>query len=1121
MEDNNQIIYKAFTMLRPWFAGYIGMEMSKVYGNNWYTVVRNTLSDQSRDLPPRDDYNTMVDALDIANCIRLLTRCWNDVFGKKLSLDYKTWANELMGVRNRTSHFGGEAPNDDDTYRALDTMARLCDAFDDDTAADLRKMMRQFRYGTEGASTGATNADPNAVQKAKKAIGILDAPLGGLPAWREVMEPHPDVAQGRYRNAEFAADLSQVANGKATAEYQDPVEFFSRTYLTEGIRGLLVQALQRVSGKGGEPVLQLKTAFGGGKTHSMLALYHLLRGKVASSEIPNIKPVMEEAGVLTLPRANVAVLVGTKMDPTTFRNPAKFPGIRINTIWGEMAAQLAESAGDMSLYDIVKESDRKHVSPGSDALRTLLDAAGPCLILIDELVAYGKKIHGSKDLPAGTFDNFITFIQELTEAARASKNSLVVASLPESDIEIGGEGGRTVLDTIEHTFGRMEAIWKPVAADEGFEVVRRRLFLDCKDVGKRDLVCNAFSRMYNENSSDFPAETKELEYRNRMVSCYPIHPEVFDRLYEDWATLERFQRTRGVLRLMAAVIHELWMGNDAAPMIMPGSVALSVPAIRDELTRHLSEGWNGVIDREVDGKNSIPYQTDQITPRYGMKLACRRVARTIMMGSAPTSISQTARGIEKSRILLGTVMPGESPADFNDARSTLQNKLAYLYTNTGMTRFWYDTRPTLRKTAEDRAVMQDLSSVDMEIETRIRKMSRGVDFAGVHFCPKNSLDVPDDKNTRLVVLPPSAVYRLGSENPAKQEAEQILNYRGTAPRLYRNMLIFLAADKDALESLRRETKYYLAWSSIRDDKDTLNLDQSQLKETDNNLKMYSQRMDTQINDTWCRVMAPISGADPANSAIDWDEYRISGGDSSPIIRAGAWAIHNEHLIKNWAPALLLMELDNLLWKDKNEIQIRQLWDYLTRYCYLPRLRDYSVLEGAIREGLNSTEFFALASGFSEDRYVQLRYNQPVFDVHDSDYLVRVSAATKQLATEQPREPRGGMGGGIGDGGFTGGVGGGGGPMIDPVPNPVNPIPPVEINDTVFHMSAKLDPIRVNKNVQQLMDEVINNLSNLDGCDVELRLEVHAVKRDGFDHPTVRTVSENCRTLHVDDFGFEK
>lgn len=197
-----------------------------------------------------------------------------------------------------------------------------------------------------------------------------------------------------------------------------------------------------------------------------------------------------------------------------------------------------------------------------------------------------------------------------------------------------------------------------MATKKLFEVVRRRLFLDCKDTGTRDMVCNAFSSMYQENSVDFPTEAKEVEYRNRMVSCYPIHPEIFDRLYGDWATLERFQRTRGVLRLMAAVIHELWMANDSSAMIMPGSIPLNVPTVRDELVRHLPDTWNSIIDREVDGKDSIPYQKDKSTFRYGRKLAARRVARTIMLGSAPSTSAlrdQTIRGLEASRIRLGVI----------------------------------------------------------------------------------------------------------------------------------------------------------------------------------------------------------------------------------------------------------------------------------------------------------------------------------------------------------------------------------------------------------------------------------------------------------------------------------
>ena len=321
------------------------------------------------------------------------------------------------------------------------------------------------------------------------------------------------------------------------------MEFFNRTYITEGMAGLLEQALRRVCGKDGEPVIQLKTAFGGGKTHSMLALYHMMRGKISLDKIPSVKPVLERAGVSALPKANVAVLVGTALDPTKSRRQSNLPGVTINTIWGEMAAQLAESAGNPALYDIIKESDKSGVTPGSETLKNLFDAAAPCLILMDELVAYGRKIYGKANLPAGTFGNFLTFIQEVTEAARASKNSLVVASIPESDIEIGGESGKAVLNVIEHMFGRMESIWKPVAADEGYEIVRRRLFLNCKNPEGRDAVCAAFSAMYNENAGDFPTEAKELEYRERMISCYPIHPEVFDRLYKEWSTLENFQRT--------------------------------------------------------------------------------------------------------------------------------------------------------------------------------------------------------------------------------------------------------------------------------------------------------------------------------------------------------------------------------------------------------------------------------------------------------------------------------------------------------------------------------------------------------------------------------------------------
>ena len=1141
MASNHAQIQEGFRVLLFALSDYVCKEIKQEFGANWWTegVLDSLYEDQKRDLPISGDWPKLVDSLDILNCLTLFADVhWQRVFRKKLSIDHRTWAIELKGLRNRLAHLGGEDFSDDDTWRALDTMSRLCDQIDAESAEEIRGKLRTSRYGSASGSTSVTEATaaPTLTTAIRgKKSGILDTtPISGLPCWRDVIEPHPDVAQGRYKNAEFAADLAQVARGEGAYEYRDPVEFFARTYVTEGMTGLLVQSLRRVSGKDGEPVIQLKTAFGGGKTHSMLALYHMMRGRVSIDKIPNVKPVLQRAGISLLPKANVAVLVGTAIDPTKAKRPQTMPGITINTLWGEMAAQLADSAGNPKLYDYVKEADKKGVSPGSEALKNLFDACAPCLILMDELVAYAKKLYGANGLPAGTFDNFISFIQEVTEAARASQNSLVVASIPESDIEIGGDAGKTALVTIEHTFGRMESIWKPVAANEGFEVVRRRLFLDCKNPDGRDTVCAKFSQMYNENQSDFPMEAREVEYRDRMVSCYPIHPEVFDRLYEDWATLERFQRTRGVLRLMAAVIHELWMGNDAGLMILPGSIPLDVPNVRDELTRHLSEGWNALVDHEVDGRNSIPYQKDQSNPRYGGKLAARRVARTVMLGSAPTVRDQSVRGIEASRIRLGVVQPGENIANFNDALNTLTASLAYLYTNPSGDRFWYDTRPTLRKTVEDRATQVAASDVEYEIETRLRALRKEPPFAGIHISPSSSLDVPDDQTARLVVLRPTDEYRpTNPNNSAMTAVTDILNNRGNTPRIYRNMLAFIAPEQTLMSSLKQTVRRYLAWKSIKEDSEDLNLDAAQNRETDNNLMRFNRTVDDQIKEAYCWLLVPYIDKSTDMKTIIWDAIRISGGNDSIISKAAKKMIQNEQIIANWAPALLLMELDNVLWREKDNIAIKKLWEYLCTYCYLPRLAGVNVLMDAIQTGLNSTEYFAFAAGFDGTRYIDLKFNQYVGIIERSGYLVKTSAAQKQFADDYAKCQAEAAAKGLkpSEGEFTPAItsgAGGIGTVYTPTPTTVGygyeehevPAPPAPKNKRFF-MSATLDTTRINRDVQKLVEEIIQHLASESSASVKVSLEVEAQNNEGFSQQTIRTITENCRTLRVRDSGFEE
>ncbi len=806
---------------------------------------------------------------------------------------------------------------------------------------------------------------------------------------------------------------------------------------------------------------------------------------------------------------NVAVLVGTALDPAQRRTPDDLQGHEVNTMWGEMAYRLVTSASSPELYSLVEEADRRGVSPGTEKLIALLNGCGPCLVLMDEIVAYAKKLYGVEGLPAGSYDNFITFIQEISEAARASENSLVVASIPESDVEIGGEAGKIALETIEHTFGRVESIWKPVVADEGFEVVRRRLFRDCENTKARDSVCAAFSKMYRDNASDFPAETKELEYLEKMKSCYPIHPEIFDRLYGDWATLENFQRTRGVLRLMADVIHELWMAGDSCPMIMPGSVPLNTSSVREELLNHLPLTWNSIVDHEVDGANSVPYQKDQSVARYGEKMAARRVARTVMLGSAPSTSALrggTLRGLGTDRIRLGTVQPGETIADFNDALNTLRDSLSYLYSSQDGKRYWYDTIPTLRKTAADRASLVTDENVTAVLEARLRKLRKESPFGGLHICPASSFDVPDEQSARLVVLrPEDSMTRLNGNcvGKAMTTVAEMLNARGNMPRVYKNMLAFVAADSEKLADLWAEVRRFLAWKSIVDDKVELNLDGAQVREAENILRSCDASVDANVKETYRWLLVSSIDPDEPLKEVQWEISNLGGGSEPIVSKAAKMMEQNEQIIAKWAPLLLKNTLDKLLWKESDDISVKTLWENLCTYSYLPKLACFGVLQNAIVEGSSSKAFFGIAAGRDGDRYVDLKLGKPVFSVNSSDLLVKPEVAQRQIDSEVPPVP-----------------------SVTPEPNPpeppsngTNPPPSQKKPKTRFTMSAKLDNTRVIRNVNDCVNEILQHLTVLPGVNAELTLEVNVVVPDGIPDSTQRTVSENCDALKV-NYWFE-
>ncbi len=867
---NQQRVGKALDFLREGLGDFIQREFQNKYHDRAHAEAQQFLAtDRLRGNKPIAQW-------DAAALLRLMWESWNDVFGQTLGHAERSLGSELRSVRDRWAH--QENFSSDDADRALDSSERLLAAISALQSEAVRAMKLELRRQVYDEQ----------VRGEKRKVGgslVEAAATGALKPWREVVTPHADVASGRYQQAEFAADLWQVHLGEGSDEYRKPQEFFRRTFLTESLKRMLVGGVQRLSGQGGDQVVQLQTNFGGGKTHSMLALYHLFSG-MAPGELPGVDAVMAEAAVKTLPKANRVVLVGNKISPG---NPVKkSDGTVVRTLWGEMAYQL----GGKKAFARIKADDEKATSPG-DVMRELFKEYGPCLILIDEWVAYARQLHDQSDLPAGGFETQFTFAQALTESAKLAGNCLLVISLPASDtagsphtqaddVEVGGVRGREALNRLRNVVGRVESSWRPATAEEGFEIVRRRLFepIAGDQFKNRDLTAQAFSELYHTQSAEFPPECRGGDYEKRMRAAYPIHPEIFDQLYGAWSTLVKFQRTRGVLRLMASVIHSLWEKGDRSPMILPSMIPIDDPRVQFELTRYLSDNWVPIIEKDVDGPNSLPLRIDGEQPNLGKVSAARRVARTIYMGSAP-SAGVAHRGIEDRHVKLGCVMPGESAAVFGDGLRRLAAAATYLYQDGN--RFWYDTQATVTKLAEDRAeqLKRDPDKVMQELDKRLRDDLRKMgDFNRIHPLPRSGTDVPDDMDARLIVLSAEHPYTKDADNAAEVAAKAILESRGNTPRLFRNTLVFLAADKVRLQDLDEALRKYLAWASILNEKESLNLSPVQAKQAATPKQASDGAVTARLPVDYQLLLVPEQ-ANP-QAPVQWQATRISGSDALAV-----------------------------------------------------------------------------------------------------------------------------------------------------------------------------------------------------------------------------------------------
>ena len=1121
-QSNHERIGQALELLNAGLYPFVERMMQAAYGPRWIEEASSHLRDHQAVV-----LNRTVPHLDTQILLTIMGDSKHTVFKNVLGSMERAIIGEIREVRNSWAH---QKPfSNDDTYRALDSIHRLLIAVSASQQASEVERQKQDLLRLE--------FEDQARQEAQKiTTAPLDGtPMGGLLPWRTIVTPHPDVILARYEMSRFAADLGQVHRGEGADEYRFPRDFFQRTYLTYGLRQLLVQALKRLSGQGGDPVIDLQTNFGGGKTHALLALYHLF-SDTPHTDLIGIEPLLREAGVSRPAQVQRTVLVGHALSPSQPRT--KPDGCVVKTLWGELAWQLMGRDG----YAMVAEADRQGMNPGTDILRDLFTVVAPCLILIDEWVAYAGQLYHVPDSSGGSFDANLSFAQSLTEAVKSTPQTLVVATIPASDIEKGGEGGSEAAVRLKNIFGRVESPWRPADAEEGFEIVRRRLFQDIADNARfmaRDTVARAFVNFYREHSQEFPAECQESRYEERIKAAYPIHPELFDRLYNDWSSIEKFQRTRGVLRLMAKVVHRLWESEDKNLLILPASVPIAGSEIKPELTYYLEDNWDPVIEKDVDGSHSLPWRLDSGSSTLGRYSACRRVARTIYLGSAP-NLRNPNKGLTEDRIKLGSSQPGESIATFGDALRRLSDQSSHLYQD-GQ-RYWYATQPSVARLAQDRAAQYDDDRVYSEIEKRLRTEEQHIraDFGRVHPCPASSGEIVDDDTAlRLVILRPKVAHaRNDRQSTAWREAMSILDTRGNRPRINKNTLVFLAADRSRLDELIESVRQYIAWDSICIEGDTLNLDAFGRQLAQRKKEAANDTIKARIPEACTWLLVPEQEKLQPITLLEL-HLQPQKQPALPLATNASHRLKNEELlITEYAGTRLRRDLDSVpLWRG-NHIAVKTLAEYYAQHVYLPRLKNSEVLLGAIRDGVQSPswerETFAYADSWDEDqqRYLGLKVNQPVI-IASTGMVVKPEAAAVQLAadvavlaqkqaTHVPREEAASP---IIHEGRTGTHHSGenafnttGSPMSSHEVG--QPLPSESKRKRRFYGAVPINPRMMASDAGKIMEEVVKHFTRSSRSGVSVTLEIQVSIPEGIPLETQQVVEENCRTLGFESASFE-
>lgn len=977
-QDN---LFKAFGLFIEAFRPYVVSILMQEAGDKWPAWFVEALYPTQRDTWNMGlKAGTQPDALIDYPYLKSFVLKYKDLLKSDFGKDVNKLATRLetiYDIRNKLAHFS-EITEDEfaETLLNMKSIARSLKL--DELEAELTRLQN-------------IKSDPINKQ-------VTPNPNELLP-WFKVVSPHSDIRQGHLDESVFAANLAEVALGTGREIYSNPVVFFSKTYYTAGLKNVAKTVINGLNGKedAENRVISLQTGFGGGKTHTLISLYHLCRwgNRAAQSSIAH--ELLSFTGMPSFESANIAVFTNSTNDAA---NGRKVEDIHIQTIWGELAYQL----GGKETYEIVRKNDEQLIAPAG-LFRQVLMKCKPALILIDELADYCVKASARKAGSSSLADQTISFMQELTEAVASTNHCVAVVTLPASPQEVGNTPeAQSILNSLQKRVSRVGADTQPVADDEIYEVIRRRLFEDMGDEFQREACATKYMDLYNRYKGELPAHVTKYEYRQKLLKSYPFHPELIDAFRIRWASHHDFQRTRGVLRLLAALVSDLWRRQLSLPgnnlLIHPGCVNFAnLDALSSQLKKLYGNGYDAVITADVAGSASNAAKIDGNKHEFGQWSITQSIASIILMNSFGSDGAN--RGVSVPDIKLQMIEPNAfNHNSINGALDELESSAYYLYyapMGGAGKRYWFHTKPNINILINQ--AKSDIKDYDIEAETikRLTERTKNLQLFNTLVAP--SFEIPEQLKPTLIILSPKYMANPDQVNGnTKPVIEKLATQKGNVERIYRNTILFLVCSELGIGKLESDAREYLSCLKISQEYSS-QLEKDQKEEIKRRLDEASKQCDAAIVTAYS-ILVKFSVKNGVEKILikqfrDSIDYQINQ-IIIPLLKEEEWLLDSIGLgtLKN----------HNLIPTLTNAIKVKDLYESFLRFDDKPMISGTDAVSHSLLKYCMNGEFcIATGDGISFTRYY---YQEQVhfFDVTDATYWLvdrNLKPEQKQTTTSYP------------------------------------------------------------------------------------------------------------------------